>query len=98
MEVLRLDARTDFRLEKLAGVKMWLVPADHAADAALDKAWAQDDRQRPMQAARYFDQGPDPARAVLGATAWRGFPSRICAKSRSPLPTICGSRTTITPS
>jgi cell division protein ZapE len=41
MEVLRLDARTDFRLEKLAGVKMWLVPADHAADAALDKAWAR---------------------------------------------------------
>jgi cell division protein ZapE len=39
MEVLRLDARTDFRLEKLAGVKMWLVPADRNADAALDKAW-----------------------------------------------------------
>jgi cell division protein ZapE len=41
MEVLRLDARTDFRLEKLAGVKMWLVPADAAAAAALDKAWAR---------------------------------------------------------
>lgn len=39
MDVLRLDARTDFRLEKLAGVKMWLVPPDAAADAALDKAW-----------------------------------------------------------
>jgi cell division protein ZapE len=39
MDVLRLDARTDFRLEKLAGVKMWLVPADRDADAALDKAW-----------------------------------------------------------
>jgi len=39
MDVLRLDARTDFRLEKLAGVKMWLVPADAAANAALDKAW-----------------------------------------------------------
>ncbi|MBN9584225.1 MAG: cell division protein ZapE [Afipia sp. 62-7] len=39
MDVLRLDARTDFRLEKLAGVKMWLVPADAAATAALDKAW-----------------------------------------------------------
>ena len=39
MDVLRLDARTDFRLEKLAGVRMWLVPADRAADAALDKAW-----------------------------------------------------------
>jgi cell division protein ZapE len=41
MDVLRLDARTDFRLEKLAGVKMWLVPADRDADAALDKAWAK---------------------------------------------------------
>jgi cell division protein ZapE len=41
MDVLRLDARTDFRLEKLAGVKMWLVPADRDADAALDKAWGK---------------------------------------------------------
>jgi cell division protein ZapE len=41
MDVLRLDARTDFRLEKLVGVKMWLVPADRDADAALDNAWAK---------------------------------------------------------
>jgi cell division protein ZapE len=41
MAVMRLDARTDFRLEKLAGVKMWLVPADSAAAAALDTAWAR---------------------------------------------------------
>jgi cell division protein ZapE len=41
MDVMRLDARTDFRLEKLAGVKMWLVPADAAAAAALDKAWVK---------------------------------------------------------
>jgi cell division protein ZapE len=40
MAVMRLDARTDFRLEKLAGVKMWLVPPDAAASGALDKAWA----------------------------------------------------------
>jgi len=39
MDVLRLDARTDFRLEKLVGVKMWLAPADARADSALDKAW-----------------------------------------------------------
>jgi cell division protein ZapE len=39
MDVLRLDSRTDFRLEKLAGVKMWLVPADDAARTALDNAW-----------------------------------------------------------
>jgi cell division protein ZapE len=41
MDVLRLDARTDFRLEKLAGVKMWLVPADRDAAAALDQAWVK---------------------------------------------------------
>jgi cell division protein ZapE len=41
MDVLRLEARTDFRLEKLAGVKMWLVPAGRDADAALDQAWAK---------------------------------------------------------
>jgi len=39
MDVLRLDARTDFRLEKLFGVKMWLVPADDEANGALDAAW-----------------------------------------------------------
>jgi cell division protein ZapE len=39
MDVTRLDARTDFRLEKLAGQPVWHVPADRAADAALDDAW-----------------------------------------------------------
>jgi len=39
MEVVRLSARTDFRLEKLAGVPVWYVPANRAADAALDEAW-----------------------------------------------------------
>ncbi|MET0220643.1 MAG: cell division protein ZapE [Tardiphaga sp.] len=41
MDVHRLDARTDFRLEKLAGVKMWLVPPDLNAEAVLNKAWAR---------------------------------------------------------
>ena len=49
MDVLRLDARTDFRLEKLAGVKMWLVPADAGAAAALDKAWARMTGSAPCQ-------------------------------------------------
>ena len=50
MPVLRLDARTDFRLEKLAGVKMWLVPADSAAAAALDKAWVRMTGNAPCRA------------------------------------------------
>jgi len=41
MDVMRLDARTDFRLEKLAGARMWLVPADGEADLALNKSWAK---------------------------------------------------------
>ncbi|HTZ01837.1 MAG TPA: cell division protein ZapE [Xanthobacteraceae bacterium] len=39
VDVVRLDARTDFRLEKLAGLPVWYVPADAAADAKLDAAW-----------------------------------------------------------
>ena len=39
MEVLQLKSRTDFRLEKLAGQKVWHVPADDDAAEALDQAW-----------------------------------------------------------
>ncbi len=39
VDVVRLDARTDFRLGKLAGMPVWYVPADATADAALDEAW-----------------------------------------------------------
>jgi cell division protein ZapE len=39
LDVVRLDARTDFRLEKFAGMPVWHAPADAAADAALDAAW-----------------------------------------------------------
>ena len=38
-DVVRLDARADFRLEKLTGVPTWHVPADAKADGALDDAW-----------------------------------------------------------
>jgi len=39
MEVVQLNARADFRLEKLGGAPVWYVPADGAAEAALDEAW-----------------------------------------------------------
>jgi len=39
MHVVRLEARTDFRLEKLAGVPVWYAPRDEDADVALDVAW-----------------------------------------------------------
>jgi cell division protein ZapE len=39
VDVVRLDARTDFRLQKLAGLPVWYVPDDAAAEARLDDAW-----------------------------------------------------------
>jgi cell division protein ZapE len=39
MDVVRLAARTDFRLEKLGDAPVWHVPADLAAKRALDAAW-----------------------------------------------------------
>lgn len=39
VEVMRLDSRTDFRLEKLGGAAVWHVPADDSARTALDAAF-----------------------------------------------------------
>jgi cell division protein ZapE len=39
MDVVQLQSRTDFRLEKFAGQKVWYVPANDDAAAALDDAW-----------------------------------------------------------
>jgi cell division protein ZapE len=39
MQVIRLDARTDYRLEKFAGMKVWMTPDDAEATASLDRAW-----------------------------------------------------------
>jgi cell division protein ZapE len=39
MDIVQLAARTDFRLEKLAGMRVWHAPADEAAGAALDHSW-----------------------------------------------------------
>jgi len=41
LKVIELNSRTDFRLEKLAGVESWHVPADAKAKRAIDAAWAQ---------------------------------------------------------
>jgi cell division protein ZapE len=38
-DIMRLDARADFRLEKLTGMTSWYVPPNAKAQAALDEAW-----------------------------------------------------------
>ncbi len=39
MEMVRLEAPKDFRLEKLSGQPVWYVPADEDAEVALNMAW-----------------------------------------------------------
>lgn len=39
MEVVRLDAATDYRLDKLRGGGTWFAPAGTQADAAMEAAW-----------------------------------------------------------
>jgi cell division protein ZapE len=41
LDIVRIDARTDFRLEKLAGRPVWHVPLNAKSDAALDETWAR---------------------------------------------------------
>jgi cell division protein ZapE len=38
-EVVRLQSRTDFRLEKMTGLQTWYVPPNEAAETALNEAW-----------------------------------------------------------
>ena len=45
MEVVRLDARTDFRLEKLAGMPVWYVPADASSRRRARRRLAAADRR-----------------------------------------------------
>lgn len=39
LDVMQIDARTDFRLEKLDSLNVWHVPADARAKQAIDEAW-----------------------------------------------------------
>jgi cell division protein ZapE len=69
MDVLRLDGRTDFRLEKLAGAAVFHVPADDAATAALDETFRRITGGLPAQPSALTVKGrtvPVP-RAAAGA-------------------------------
>jgi cell division protein ZapE len=73
MEVLHLESRTDFRLEKLIDMPVWYVPADDAATRALDEAWR---RITGGQRVRAFDLTVKGHRlhvpcAALGAARFR---------------------------
>ncbi len=41
MAVVELNGPTDYRLQRIAGVKVYMTPLSDAADAAMDQAWAR---------------------------------------------------------
>ena len=98
MDVLRLDARTDFRLEKLQGVPMWLTPADDRGGRRARPRLVEDDRQAPNASRAIFRSRAASCTCRARPMAWRASRSPISARSRSAHPTISGWRTTITPS
>ena len=57
LDVVQLSSRTDFRLEKFAGLPVWYVPADAAADAVLDEAWRRHARGHEGEAAELSLKG-----------------------------------------
>jgi len=95
MVVVRLKARTDFRLEKLAGQPVWHVPADQAADAALDEAWRRLTGGQVGVEQELIVKGRRlrVPRAAMGVAR---FHSMIFAGSRSAPPTTSGLHTNST--
>jgi len=81
MDVVRLDARTDFRLEKLASAPVWHVPAGAAADAALAATWRQLTGSDPAGPQEFAVHGHilRVSKAARGA-AWLSFPE-LCGNA-----------------
>ena len=98
MDIVRLDARTDFRLEKIGGLPVWRVPLDAAADLALDDFWrrltgdANGDAQDLVVKGRMVHV----PRAAMGVARFTFH--ELCEAAAVGAPTICGSCANSTPS
>ena len=87
LDVVELDGPTDYRLERLAGLPVYLTPLSPEADAAMDAAWQR------LTDTKKGKPSPSWCWAAIWWCpkrhgAWRAFPFTICAKSRWRRPTI----------
>jgi cell division protein ZapE len=67
MEVVKLEARTDFRLEKIGETPVYFTPSDEAAGKALDELFARLTGNTPARPARFKVLGHEvrvPAQAM----------------------------------
>jgi cell division protein ZapE len=93
LDVLRLDARTDYRHEKLDGVAVWHAPANAAARTAVDAAWrriAGPDGGRPTELA--LKGRGIPVRQAGGGAARFSF-SELCSDPLGPADFVLIART-----
>ncbi|TQI73587.1 cell division protein ZapE [Bosea sp. AK1] len=81
VEVLKLDARTDFRLEKLGGAPVYHVPADEKAKAALDAAFKALSGTAQGQRTVLNVQGHDLVLPQAAASVARAAFADLCAQA-----------------
>jgi cell division protein ZapE len=82
MDIVSVDARTDFRLEKLAVAPVWLVPANAESDSRIEQIWRRLTGTAELEPREFIVQGRvlEVPRAARGA-AWFSF-AELCG---SPL-------------
>ncbi len=79
-EVLPLDARKDYRLDRLNRLPVYLTPADAAADRQMDESWALVTGGEPVAAAEVVVKGRHVAVPLAAGTAARFTFHDLCEK------------------
>ena len=79
-EVLPLDARKDYRLDRLNRLPVYLTPADAEADRQMDESWALVAGGEPAAAAEVVVKGRHVAGPLAAGTAARFSFHDLCEK------------------
>ena len=84
MEVLELDGATDYRLQRLSGLNVYLTPLSPAADTAMDAAWLRLTDTPAGKAGGPDGAGAQAGRCLAGsARGWRALLSTESAVAPS---------------
>ncbi len=79
-DIFNLDARTDYRLEKISRLPVYLSPLGSDADAAMDEAWRSVTGGKPVAADRLTIKGHHVDVPRAGAGAARFTFAELCAR------------------
>nr|WP_257098923.1 cell division protein ZapE [Pseudovibrio flavus] len=80
VEVVRLDSRTDFRLEKLAGSELYITPLGPEADSTMEQIWRSLTRGMAPHAETLHNMGRNiPVNRTCSGAAWFTF-TELCVE------------------